>query len=144
MYYFIGRVATLTKKENECRCTFNVETSVKINGEYIPIAYAENKKEFTRAPGSFAVDDGLFAFISQHSREKLKIGFEIDTGEQGNSAESEASDASKQGNSAKSTASGTGEQGNSAKSTASGTGEQGNSAESEKIGTIKEVTLQNE
>ena len=131
MYYFIGRVATLTKKENECLCTFNVETSVKINGEYIPIAYAENQKKFTRVPGSFSVENNsLFAFISQHSREKLEIGFEIDTGEQGNSAESEASDASKQGNSAK--------------STASGTGEQGNSAENEKIGTIKEVTLQNE
>lgn len=116
MYYFIGRVATLTKKEKERLCTFNVETSVKIDGEYIPIAYAENQNDFTRAPGSFAVDDGLFAFISQHSREKLKIGFEIDTGEQGNSA----------------------------KSTASGTGEQGNNAEDETIGTIKEVTLQNE
>ena len=102
MYYLIGRVATLTKKEKECRCTFNVETSVKINGEYIPIAYAENKKEFTRAPGSFAVDDGLFAFISQHSREKLKIGFEIDTKAKANNAEDET------------------------------------------IGTIKEVTLQNE
>ena len=119
MYYFIGRVATLTKKENnDCSCTFNVETSVKINGEYIPIAYTcDQEKQFISAPGSFAVkNDSLFAFISQHSREKLKIGFEIDTGEQGNSAESEASDASKQGN----------------------------SAESEKIGTIKEVTLQNE
>lgn len=132
MYYFIGRVATLTKKENECRCTFNVETSVKINGEYIPIAYTcDQEKQFISVPGSFAVkNDSLFAFISQHSREKLKIGFEIDTGEQGDRAESEASDA--------------GEQGNSAESTASGTGEQGNSAESKKIGTIKEVTLQNE
>lgn len=102
MYYLIGRVATLTKKENECLCTFNVETSVKINGEYIPIAYAENQKEFTRAPGSFAVDDGLFAFISQHSREKLEIGFEIDTKAKANNAEDET------------------------------------------IGTIKEVTLQNE
>lgn len=102
MYYLIGRVATLTKKENERLCTFNVETSVKINGEYIPIAYAENQKEFTRAPGSFKVSEKLFDFISQHSREKLKIGFEMVTGEQGNSAESE------------------------------------------KIGTIKEVTLQNE
>lgn len=105
MYYFIGRVATLTKKENECRCTFNVETSVKINGEYIPIAYAENQKEFTRAPGSFAVEavnNTLFVFISQHSREKLEIGFEIDTKAKANSAEDET------------------------------------------IGTIKEVTLQNE
>ena len=117
MYYFIGRVATLTKKENERLCTFNVETSVKINGKYIPIAYTcDQEKQFISVPGSFVVDDGLFAFISQHSREKLKIGFEMVTGEQGNSAES----------------------------TASGTGEQGNSAESEKIGTIKEVTLQNE
>lgn len=132
MYYFIGRVATLTRKENnDCSCTFNVETSVKINGEYIPIAYAENQKEFTRVPGSFAVEnDSLFAFISQHSREKLEIGFEMVTGEQGDSAESEAGDASKQGNSAE--------------STASGTGEQGDSAEDETIGTIKEVTLQNE
>lgn len=103
MYYFIGRVATLTKKENECLCTFNVETSVKINGEYIPIAYAENQKDFTRVPGSFAVEnDSLFAFISQHSREKLKIGFEINTKAKANNAEDE------------------------------------------KIGTIKEVTLQNE
>lgn len=118
MYYFIGRVATLTKKENECLCTFNVETSVKINGEYIPIAYTcDQEKQFISVPGSFSVENNsLFAFISQHSREKLKIGFEMVTGEQGNSAES----------------------------TASGTGEQGNSAESKKIGTIKEVTLQNE
>lgn len=102
MYCLIGRVATLTKKENERLCTFNVETSVKINGEYIPIAYAENQKDFTRAPGSFKVSEKLFDFISQHSREKLKIGFEIDT-------EAKA-----------------------------------NNAENEEIGTIKEVTLQNE
>ena len=130
MYYFIGRVATLTKKEKERLCTFNVETSVKIDGEYIPIAYAENKKEFTRAPGSFKVSEKLFDFISQHSREKLKIGFEMVTGEQGNSAESEASDASKQGNNAESTASGTGEQGNNTKNVARVI--------------IKEVILQNE
>ena len=132
MYYFIGRVATLTKKENERLCTFNVETSVKINGEYIPIAYTcDQEKQFISAPGSFAVkNDSLFAFISQHSREKLKIGFEMVTGEQGNSAESEASDASKQGNSAESTASGTGEQGNNTKNVARVI--------------IKEVILQNE
>ena len=104
MYYLIGRVATLTKKEKECRCTFNVETSVKINGEYIPIAYTcDQEKQFISAPGSFAVkNDSLFAFISQHSREKLKIGFEIDTKAKANNAKNE------------------------------------------KIGTIKEVTLQNE
>ena len=104
MYYLIGRVATLTKKEKECRCTFNVETSVKINGEYIPIAYTcDQEKQFISAPGSFAVkNDSLFVFISQHSREKLEIGFEIDTKAKANNAEDET------------------------------------------IGTIKEVTLQNE
>lgn len=104
MYYLIGRVATLTKKENECLCTFNVETSVKIDGEYIPIAYTcDQEKQFISVPGSFVVkNDSLFAFISQHSREKLEIGFEIDTKAKANNAKNE------------------------------------------KIGTIKEVTLQNE
>ena len=116
MYYFIGRVATLTKKEKERLCTFNVETSVKIDGEYIPIAYAENKKEFTRAPGSFKVSEKLFDFISQHSREKLKIGFEIDTKAKANNA----------------------------KSKASGTGEQGKKKKNVARVIIKEVILQNE
>ena len=80
------------------------ETSVKIDGEYIPIAYTcDQEKQFISAPGSFAVkNDSLFAFISQHSREKLEIGFEIDTKAKANNAEDET------------------------------------------IGTIKEVTLQNE
>lgn len=104
MYYLIGRVATLTKKENnDCSCTFNVETSIKVDGDYIPIAYTcDQEKQFISVPGSFNVSEKLFDFISQHSREKLEIGFEIDTKAKANNAESE------------------------------------------KIGTIKEVTLQNE
>ena len=117
MYYFIGRVATLTKKEKERLCTFNVETSVKINGEYMPIAYTcDQEKQFISAPGSFKVSEKLFDFISQHSREKLKIGFEIDTKAKANNAES----------------------------TASGTGEQGNNTKNVARVIIKEVTLQNE
>ena len=104
MYYLIGRVATLTKKENnDCSCTFNVGTSIKVDGDYIPIAYTcDQEKQFISVPGSFNVSEKLFDFISQHSREKLEIGFEIDTKAKANNAKNE------------------------------------------KIGTIKEVTLQNE
>ena len=94
-----GRVRYISdpKRQENLYATFtNVES------KYWIYLSKENQKDFTRAPGSFKVSEKLFDFISQHSREKLKIGFEIDT-------EAKA-----------------------------------NNAENEEIGTIKEVTLQNE
>lgn len=74
MYYFIGRIKTLSQENKQHKVSFNIETSIKFDGNFVNIAYDFNKRSTVVVPEEFDLKAGQFNFISQHSREKFKIG----------------------------------------------------------------------